>query len=231
MTMKSRFWLRWAAWLLAAILTISLAWPATAKEKGPKQRDIADTINANPIMTKFAAMVQASGLGTFLSSRGPFTVFVPTDSAFAKLPPYAFEIMLQEQNKDRLQAIILYHVVNNKRLTSLDLKSLKSVLSCQGGELSVKMSKLGTQFVQKAKITHSDIKCANGVINQIDTLLMPPEGTLPPLAAPLAAPVSTNAATDNSNAPPPATNAAPADANNPPVVPVAPIAAPGATGH
>jgi len=206
---------------------------AAAKQKGPKIRDIADTAATNPIMTKFASMLQASGLDTFLSSKGPFTVFAPTDSAFARLPPYTLEILLQPQNKDRLQAIVLYHVVNNKRLTALDLKALKSVLSCQGGELSVRTSKLGTQFVQKAKITHSDIKCANGIINQIDAVLMPPEGALPPLAAPIApgTAASTNAATDNSNAPPAATNAAPADTNGPPVVPVAPVATPEAAPH
>jgi len=199
-----------------------------AKQKGPKIRDIADTTAANPILTKFASMLQASGLDTFLSSKGPFTVFAPTDSAFARLPPYTLEILLQPQNRDRLQAIVLYHVVNNKRLTALDLKSLKSVLTCQGGELTVKLSKLGTQFVQKAKITHADIKCANGVINEIDAVLMPPEGVLPPLAAPIVqTPIvpgtdsTTNAATDNSNAPPPATNAAPADASTVPVAPVA----------
>lgn len=220
------------------MLTVSLmalmAGPAgAAKQKGPKMRDIADTVLTNPILTKFASMLQASGLDTFLSSKGPFTVFAPTDSAFARLPPYTLEILLQPQNKDRLQAIVLYHVVNNKRLTALDLKSLKSVLSCQGSELVVKLSRTGTQFVQKAKITHADIQCANGVVNQIDAVLMPPEGALPPLAAPVpitsSAP-STNAATDNSNAPP-ATNAAPADTNGPPVVPVVPVAKPDTAAH
>ncbi len=225
--MKSCFWTRITAWILAAFVTALPVMPATAKEKGPKMRDIADTVAANPILTKFASMVQASGLGTFLSSRGPFTLFAPTDSAFARLPPYALEILLQPQNRDRLQAIVLYHLVNNKRLTALDLKPLKSVLSCQGGELSVKMSKLGTQFVQKAKITHSDIKCANGVINEIDTVLMPPESVLPPLAAPVAAAATTDAPTDNSHAAPPSA----ADTNNPPMVPVAPSATTDATPH
>jgi uncharacterized surface protein with fasciclin (FAS1) repeats len=233
--MKFCFWPRHSAWVLTALLMALLIVPAAAaaKQKGPKIRDIADSVATNPILTKFASMLQASGLDTFLSSKGPFTVFAPTDSAFARLPPYTLEILLQPQNKDRLQAIVLYHVVNNKRLTALDLKAQKAVLTCQGGELTVKLSKLGTQFVQKAKITHADIKCANGVINEVDAVLMPPEGTLPPLAAPIApgAEASTNAATDNSNAPPPATNATTADTNGPPVVPVAPVATPDGAAH
>ena len=233
-TMKFCFWPRIPAWFLTVFLMALMVVPAAAaKQKGPKSHDIADTMAANPILTKFSSMLQASGLDTFLSSKGPFTVFAPTDSAFARLPPYTLEILLQPQNKDRLQAIVLYHVVNNKRLTALDLKALKSVLSCQGGELAVKLSKLGTQYVQKAKITHADIKCANGVINEIDMVLLPPEGVLPPLAAPIVAgtEASTNAATDNSNAPPAAMNAAPADTNGLPVVPDAPVAKPEGAAH
>lgn len=207
-----------ARWILAAVMLAVMALPAAAaKSKGPKQRDIADTIAVNPILTKFAAMLQASGMDTFLSSKGPFTVFVPTDSAFAKLPPYAFDIMVQEQNKERLQAIVLYHVFNGKGMTARELTPGKSLNSCQGQALMFKTTKLGTQLVMKAKITHADIKCANGVIHQIDTLLNPPEGTLPPLAAPMltspqvAAPAVT---------PVPANG--PGDAGSPPVVPVAP---------
>ena len=205
-----------------------------AKQKGPRMRDLADTINANPILTKFASMMQAADLATFLSSKGPFTVFAPTDSAFARLPPYTLEILLQPQNKERLQAIVLYHVVNGKAMTAMDLKPLKTVISALGAPgipLPVKTSHSGTQFVVKGKITHADIRCQNGIINEIDAVLMPPEAEMPPLAAPVAQATQANAntnAVDNSNAAPAPANAATADTNS---VPVAPVATPEASPH
>jgi len=224
-TMKSRPRLSAPRWLLPALLLGVMG--AQAEAKPAKIRDLADAVAANPILTKFAAMVQASEQGTFLSSRGPFTVFVPTDSAFAKLPPGMLETLLQPQNKVRLQHILLFHVVNGKRLTAKDLLPLKTVLSCEGNPLTLKTTRSGAQLVFKAKIVHADIKCQNGIINEIDTVLMPPEASLPPLAAPPPAPPPAPA----TNAPAADTNAAPADTNVAPVIPVAPIAAPEATPH
>lgn len=209
-------------WLLPALLLGFLNGQADAKPA--KMRDLADTIAANPILTKFAAMVQASDLGTFLSSRGPFTLFAPTDSAFSKLPPGMLDTLLRPENKERLQDIVLFHVVNNKRLTAKDLLPLKTVLSCEGdppAPLTLKTSRSGAQFVIKAKITHADIQCRNGIINEIDTVLMPPEASLPPIAPPPPPPAP----------PAPMTNAPPTDATAPPIIPVAPIAAPGAMPH
>ena len=214
-----------AATLILASLLLLLA-PAQAK--APKMRDLADYVAANPIMTKFAAMLQAApDLYTFLSSRGPFTVFVPTDSAFSKLPPGTIETLLRPENKDRLETIILFHVVNGKRLTSKDLLPLKTVLSCQGTQLPVRTSHSGTQFVMKSKIVSTDIKCSNGIINEIDTVLMPPESVLPPIAPPPPPAPATNAppaaADDNAHSP------VPVDTNA--VIPVAPIAQPEPAGH
>jgi len=199
---------------------------AHAEAKPAKLRDLADTVAVNPILTKFAAMVQASELGTFLSSRGPFTLFVPTDSAFAKLPPGMLDTLLRPENKERLQDIVLFHVVNGKGLTSKDLFPLKSVLSCEGNPaapLALKTTHSGAQFVLNAKIVHADIKCQNGIINEIDTLLMPPESALPPIAPP--PPPDTNAPPAN---PTGDTNAPSADTNAVPGIPVAPIAKPDA---
>jgi uncharacterized surface protein with fasciclin (FAS1) repeats len=232
--MKSCFRIPFTAppWLLPMLLLGFLG--AQAEAKPAKLRDIADTVNANPILTKFAAMVHASDLGTFLSSRGPFTVFVPTDAAFAKLPPGMLDTLLRPENKVRLQDILLFHVVNGKRLTSKDLLLLKSAVSCQGTPLPIKTTHSGMQLVMKAKIVHADIRCQNGILNEVDTVLMPPEATLPPIApppppAPPPTP-ATNAApinlTDNTNAPSSDTNAAPVETNTAPVIPVAPVAAP-----
>lgn len=227
------------------ILCATLFAFAGASAKPPKIRDLADMIAANPILTKFALMVQASDMGTFLSSRGPFTVFAPTDSAFSRLPPGVLDALLQPQNKERLQDIVLFHIVNGKRITSKDLLLLKTVVPCQGPPLAVRTSRTGTQFVMKSKITHSEIKCANGLINEIDTMLMPPETALPPLAgppppspapatnaAPVNVPAVTNTPPDSTMAPPadmnavpaapqPPANAAPIDTNSIPVAPIA----------
>ena len=208
---------------LPALLLVLLGAHAAAKSKSSKMRDIADTVAANPILTQFSAMIQASDLGTFLSSRGPFTVFVPTDAAFAKLPPGMLDTLLRPENKVRLQDILLFHVVNGKRLTAKDLLPLKVVLSCAGTPLTLKTTHSGAQLVMKAKIVHADIKCQNGIINQIDSVLMPPEATLPAIAPPPPPAPATNAPPAN---PATAANAAPADTNAPPVIPVAPIAAP-----
>ena len=185
--------------LLGGSMTPTMAKPA-------KERDIADTIAANPIMTHFAAMLQASpDLITLLSSRGPFTVFVPTDSAFSAIPQGTFDALLQPQNKERLEHIILFHVVNGKRLYAHDLLTVANLLSCEGSPLPIKKSHSGTQYVVKAKFIHADIRCQNGVIHEIDSLLVPSGPSLPPLIPTAVAPA------------PPAAGTAPASTNAPPV--------------
>jgi len=201
--------------LLAALLLVLLCAPLPAKP--PKQHDLYDVVAANPILTSFASLIQASDLGTFLSSRGPFTVFAPTDSAFAKLPPGTIDTLLRPENKDRLQHIVLFHVINNRRLTAKDLKSLKAFFSCEGNPLLFRTLRAGTQMVMKAKIVNADIRCSNGVLHEVDTVLMPPEGALPKIAqppAPNVTPITTSPAADT-NAPSISTNAAPSDANAP----------------
>jgi len=168
-------------WLMIALLGISCM---QGQAKQPKMLDIADTVAANPILTQLALMVQGSDLITFLSSRGPFTLFAPTDAAFSKLPPGTLAALLRPENQVRLQDILLFHLVNAKKLTAKDLLTTTSLLSCQGNPLPIRKSKSGTQFVLQGKITHADIRCLNGIIHEIDTVLMPPESALPPLAPP-----------------------------------------------
>ena len=178
---------------------------ATAKAKKPRGHDITDTIYANPILTSFAKMLQASpDIYTFLSSKGPFTVFVPTDSAFAKLKPGELDSLLRPENADRRNAILLFHVINGKQITMKDLTSLHAMFSCQGNPLTFKLTHTGVFLVQKNKVTHADIHCANGNINEIDTVLMPPELALPALkAAPVILSGPTPAASDKPTLSPP----------------------------
>jgi uncharacterized surface protein with fasciclin (FAS1) repeats len=171
---------------------------AAAKAKTAKGHDIADAVYANPILTGFAKLLQASpDIYTFLSSKGPFTVFVPTDSAFAKLKPGELDALLRPENADRRNAILLFHVINGKRVTMKEMISLHAMFSCQGNPLSFKLTHSGAFLVQKSKVTHADIVCANGNINQVDTVLMPPEIALPPLkATPVVLPTPAPTATE-----------------------------------
>ena len=195
---------------LATLGGLVLAAPKSSSSTATHRKrigDLADTIDGNIILSKFAKLVAASDMGTFYSSRGPFTLFVPTNSAFSKLPPGMFEDMLRPENKAQLQRIVLYHLVNGQAWTSRDLRMQKSLVSCEGTPLEVKATKAGTLFIHKAKVLRADQHCANGVLDEVDTLLMPPKLVLeagPPAEA------STNAAPE-ADASPGGTNSVPAD--------------------
>jgi uncharacterized surface protein with fasciclin (FAS1) repeats len=204
--------LRRVVWPVLIAVVVSAALSLRVEAKTPKKlADIADTIAATPILSKFNALLAASDLGTFLSSRGPFTVFSPTDSAFSSMPPATYDALLQPQNKERLQHIILMHVVNGKRILVHDLATLPTLLSCEGNPLKLKKTKSGTQLVMNAKLVHGDIRCENGLIHEIDTVLMPLEKSLPPLIPATVAP-------------PPAPAPAPAVPTDTNAIPVAPAA-------
>jgi uncharacterized surface protein with fasciclin (FAS1) repeats len=198
----------------------SLALPPTpAHAAKAKALDLTDTVFANRIMTKFALALRNSDLASFYSSRGPFTLFVPTDSAFSKIPPDQFNALMRPENKPLLQRIILFHLVNGNRFSAKDLQKQKSLVSCEGTTLAVRTSKSGAQFIQKSKILRADIRCANGIIHEVDTVLIPPGLVLPtPGAPPAPADASaTNAPADSTNAPAAGdTNAAPVAATNAP---------------
>ena len=134
--------------------------------------DIVDTAVAAGSFTTLAKALEAAGLIDALKGKGPFTVFAPTDAAFAKLPAGTIESLLQPENKEKLKAILLYHVVTGK-VTATDVMKLngESVKTLQGGMFKVN-TKHGVQ-VDNAKVTQTDIKASNGVIHVIDTVLLP----------------------------------------------------------
>ena len=182
-----------------------------AKEKPPKIKDLTDSVLSNRILTKFALLVQYSGQGYLLSSRGPFTLFVPTDSAFSRMPPGAFEALQRPENRDVLQRIVLFHIVNGQRLTAKDMAPLKTLLSCEGNPLPLRVNHIGYQIVSKAKIIHADIRCQNGLMDEIDAVLLPPGVSLTALVTAPLVQATTNAMTS----PVAATNVAPANAQTP----------------
>jgi uncharacterized surface protein with fasciclin (FAS1) repeats len=225
---------------MAAILFASFL--PRIEAKPAKIMDLADTVSTNRIMTKMALVLQGADLATFLSSKGPFTLFAPTDAAFAKLPPGMLDELLRPENKERLQHILLFHLVNGKKLTAKDLLATPSLASCEGAPLPVKTTKSGAQLVLKAKIVHADIRCQNGIIHEIDTVLMPPESSMPPIAPPPPPPAPAtnapavnaplNSAPDTNSIPvAPADSSLSGEMNAIPVAPIAPTVAPEVSPH
>jgi len=143
---------------------------ASWQERGSARRDIVDTaVNAGSFNT-LAAALKAAGLVDALKSDGPFTVFAPTDEAFAKLPAGTVENLLKPENRAALQAILKYHVVSGKVLAS-DVAGLDHAETLNGQRVSISSS-YGVR-VNNARVTSTDIQASNGVIHVIDTVIMP----------------------------------------------------------
>ncbi|XZE32348.1 fasciclin domain-containing protein [Pirellulaceae bacterium SH501] len=118
------------------------------------------------------AAVKAAGLAEALSGEGPFTVFAPTDEAFAKIPQATIADLLKPENKEKLASILKYHVVSG-RVYSEDAVAAKSANTLQGAAVAIKATDKGA-FVNDAKIIATDVDASNGVIHIIDTVIMPP---------------------------------------------------------
>jgi uncharacterized surface protein with fasciclin (FAS1) repeats len=148
--------------MLAALCALA-ALPASAG-------DIVDTAVAGKFNTLVAA-VKAAGLVDTLKGEGPFTVFAPTDEAFAKLPAGTLESLLKPENKARLQSILTYHVVPGK-VMSRDVVKLDSARTVQGSSVAIKTHD-GKVMVNGARVIKADVETSNGVIHVIDTVILP----------------------------------------------------------
>ena len=144
-----------------------------AYEKETKM-DIVDTAVKAGSFKTLAAALKAAGLVETLKGKGPFTVFAPTDEAFAKLPAGTVETLLKPENKDKLVAILTYHVVAGN-VKAADVVKLKSAKTVQGSEVKITVAD-GEVMVNDANVVKTDIACGNGVIHVIDTVLLPKEG-------------------------------------------------------
>ena len=118
------------------------------------------------------AAVQAAGLVETLSGDGPFTVFAPTDEAFAKLPAGTVESLLEPGNKDQLISILTYHVVSG-RVTSDQVVGLSKAATVQGSDLDIMVDN-GAVMINDATVTTVDVEASNGIIHVIDSVLLPP---------------------------------------------------------
>ncbi len=154
--------------LLPLLVLGLLAVPAMANDHSEPKADIVDTAVAAGSFTTLVKAVQAAGLVDTLKSEGPFTVFAPTDEAFAKLPAGTLEGLLADTEK--LKQVLLYHVVAGKVMAS-DVGGLSEAKTVQGGTLPIDTS-YGVK-IGGAKVVKTDIETSNGVIHVIDTVLVP----------------------------------------------------------
>jgi uncharacterized surface protein with fasciclin (FAS1) repeats len=141
-------------------------------EPEPVAMDIVDTAVANGSFTTLAAALQAAGLVDALKAEGPFTVFAPTDEAFAKLPEGTVEGLLKPENIEQLKAILLYHVVEGKVMAA-DVSGISSATALSGKDLTVKVD-MGNVYINESKVVLADVEASNGVIHVIDAVLLPP---------------------------------------------------------
>jgi len=148
-------------------LTSGTVKPAT------KKPDIVDTAVSAGAFRTLAAALGAAGLVDTMKSAGPFTVFAPTDAAFAKLPAGTVEELIKPENKAKLTDILTYHVVSGKVMAStvVTMDGAK-VPTVNGAKITIKVGKDGV-MVDGAKVTTTDIECSNGVIHIIDSVILP----------------------------------------------------------
>ncbi len=140
---------------------------------GATKGDIVE-VATGPGMAKVTTLVkavQAAGLVEALKGKGPFTVFAPTNEAFAKLPPETLEMLLKPENKDKLKAILLYHVHSGEAVGSAKLEAGKFA-TLNGKDLMIKIEG-PTITVNDATVTKTDVMATNGVIHWIDTVIVP----------------------------------------------------------
>lgn len=135
------------------------------------EKNIVETAVAAGSFKTLAAALGAAGLVDTVSASGPFTVFAPTDAAFAKLPAGTVETLLKPENKDQLTAILTYHVVPGKVMAA-DVVKLSEAKTVNGKMLKVKVSG-DNVMINDARVTSTDIAATNGVIHVIDSVVLP----------------------------------------------------------
>ncbi len=137
----------------------------------PSEKDIVQTAADAKTFTTLLAAAKAAGLVEVLQSDGPLTVFAPTDEAFAQLPAGTVADLLKPENKEKLAAILTYHVVPG-RVMAADVVEMKSAKTVNGAEISIDASDAGV-MINKSKVVAADIEATNGVIHVIDSVLLP----------------------------------------------------------
>jgi len=145
--------------------------PAEKSAEDSAKLDVVDTAVAAKSFSTLVTAVKAAGLVEALKGKGPFTIFAPTDEAFAKLPEGTLENLLKPENKDQLQAILTYHVVSG-RVMAADVVKLNKAETLNGKSVNINVTGDKVQ-VNDANVVKTDIECANGVIHVIDSVILP----------------------------------------------------------
>jgi uncharacterized surface protein with fasciclin (FAS1) repeats len=138
---------------------------------GKKQSDIVDTAVAAGTFNTLAAALEAGDLIETLKADGPYTVFAPTDEAFANLPAGTVEMLLLPENKDKLVAILTYHVVPGK-VSAAEVITMQSAPTANGSDLAIRVVD-ETVFINDSRVVATDIGASNGVIHVVDSVILP----------------------------------------------------------
>jgi uncharacterized surface protein with fasciclin (FAS1) repeats len=155
--------------VLAGVMVLALALLVMPVEANPEKKDIVDTAVGAGSFNTLVTAVKAAGLVETLKGKGPFTVFAPTDAAFAKLPKATLDGLLAD--KQALTKVLLYHVVAGNVMAK-DVVKLTEAKTVQGSVAKITV-KDGTVKVDNANVVKTDIECTNGVIHVIDTVILP----------------------------------------------------------
>lgn len=155
---------------IATIIALSLSVSAPTTQASEKSADIVSVASGAGSFKTLVAAVKAAGLVETLQGDGPFTVFAPTDEAFAKLPAGTVEELLKPENKEKLVAILTYHVIPGKVMAA-DVKTMKAK-TAQGSEVSIQVWGSSVK-VDNAKVVKTDVAASNGVIHVIDSVILP----------------------------------------------------------
>ncbi|MGC6461251.1 MAG: fasciclin domain-containing protein [Pirellulaceae bacterium] len=156
---------------LVALIAATASFSATDVKAEPADKTIVEIAAGAEDFSTLVAAVKAAGLVDVLSSKGPFTVFAPTNEAFAKLPEGTVESLLKPENKDKLIAVLKYHVVPGKVMAK-DVVKVDSAKTAQGSSVTVTVEGK-TVKVDNATVVKTDIEASNGVIHVIDTVIIP----------------------------------------------------------
>jgi uncharacterized surface protein with fasciclin (FAS1) repeats len=152
-------------------LTVLLSSEVFGGHHAKAKADIVDTAVAAGTFSTLAAALEAGGLVGTLKGDGPYTVFAPTDEAFAKLPAGTVESLLKPENKDQLVAILTYHVVAGN-VQAADVVKLTSATTVNGSDVKVSVSE-GDVFINDSRVVAANVEASNGVIHVVDTVLIP----------------------------------------------------------
>jgi uncharacterized surface protein with fasciclin (FAS1) repeats len=157
----------------AAMLSSSRALAGDQKMQQTSSMDIIETATGPGMqqVTTVVTAIQAAGLVDTLKGKGPFTVFAPTNAAFEKLPPGTVESLLKPENKEKLTAILTYHVHAGDAIRAADVKTM-NLSTVNGKPLMVKLDGSNV-WINNARVIKTDVICSNGVIHWIDTVLIP----------------------------------------------------------